>query len=312
MKGLIKMTKKLYGYAVKENVIYQWSSESGACEVCKEMDGKLFESTDEIPDRPHPNCKCHIEILEKESDEINKDPIEAHRKKIKDTKRNELELAKLLGDTKSLEEEIDEYIRQVNKQEKELNKLENSIDINKLEFQDQQKVKDVKEQINSAKYKAEKTKQHVNLIKNKVDNVQYSNDMTSAIDKLYYYYEYAKAYSDSLVIAYYKNKKEIDKVKENMVKIAERNVIKYANKERSLALGAAYLKLYNMPESYELFKIALGVDNYNEKYVNKNGKLYSNIKNLNNEQKIKDIQTRIQEEKFKGKEKMKMIVKFLF
>ena len=67
-----------------------------------------------------------------------------------------------------------------------------------------------------------------------------------------------------------------------------------------------------MPESYELFKIALGVDNYNEKYVNKNGKLYSNIKNLNNEQKIKDIQTRIQEEKFKGKEKMKMIVKFLF
>ena len=67
MKGLIKMTKKLYGYAVKENVIYQWSSESGACEVCKEMDGKLFESADEIPDRPHPNCKCHIEILEKES-----------------------------------------------------------------------------------------------------------------------------------------------------------------------------------------------------------------------------------------------------
>ena len=75
------------------------------------MDGKLFESTDEIPDRPHPNCKCHIEILEKESDETNKDPIDAHRKKIKDRKRNELVLAKLLGDTKSLEEEIDEYIR---------------------------------------------------------------------------------------------------------------------------------------------------------------------------------------------------------
>ena len=46
-----------------------------------------------------------------QSDETNKDPIDAHRKKIKDRKRNELVLAKLLGDTKSLEEEIDEYIR---------------------------------------------------------------------------------------------------------------------------------------------------------------------------------------------------------
>ena len=141
------MGKKLYGYISKENIEYEWKTEPDACEVCQRLDGTIYDSANDIPDRPHPNCKCHIEILEKESDEAVFDPIEAHRKVIKDRKRNELELAKLLGDAKSLEQEIDEYIRRINEQDREVEKLESTIDTSKLEPKDKQKLSDLKENI---------------------------------------------------------------------------------------------------------------------------------------------------------------------
>lgn len=272
MKGLIKMTKKLYGYAVKENVIYQWSSESGACEVCKEMDGKLFESADEIPDRPHPNCKCHIEILEKESDEINKDPIEAHREKLKERKRNELELAKLLGDTKSLEEEIEEYIKQVNKQEKEINKFEDVIDINKLESKDRQKLKEVKEQINSAKYKAVKTKGEVFNLKIEIVEISHTDNILNILDKLYYRFQILKRQT-------------------------EEYIANDADKWLIDVLGFIFSKWQNLPDAFELYKIASpNLDFSTQNYIEKNGKLYEKISDLNSEQLEKDIHSRLKKE----------------
>lgn len=50
------MGKKLYGHVTKENVEYEWKTEPGACEVCQGMNGKIYESANDIPDRPHPNC----------------------------------------------------------------------------------------------------------------------------------------------------------------------------------------------------------------------------------------------------------------
>ena len=96
------MTKKLYGYVSKENLEYQWKSEPTACEVCKSMNGKIYQSANDIPDRPHPNCKCWIDVLEKEPDEPITDPIKNYQEQLKDKKIDELELAKLLGDVKSL------------------------------------------------------------------------------------------------------------------------------------------------------------------------------------------------------------------
>lgn len=48
------------------NVKYIWHSEYGehTCNECLELDGKEFDMFDEIPERPHPNCKCYIEIVE--------------------------------------------------------------------------------------------------------------------------------------------------------------------------------------------------------------------------------------------------------
>lgn len=43
------------------NTVYIWHSSKDACEKCQSLDGQEFNSIDEIPDRPHPNCKCTIE-----------------------------------------------------------------------------------------------------------------------------------------------------------------------------------------------------------------------------------------------------------
>lgn len=45
---------------------YIWHSENGehTCEVCKSLDGKVFDFYDEVPERPHPNCRCTVEVVD--------------------------------------------------------------------------------------------------------------------------------------------------------------------------------------------------------------------------------------------------------
>ena len=48
------------------NYNYIWKSEnsSNTCEVCRALNGREFDFYDEVPQRPHPNCKCKVGILE--------------------------------------------------------------------------------------------------------------------------------------------------------------------------------------------------------------------------------------------------------
>lgn len=48
------------------NPRFIWHSENGehTCEVCKSLDGKVFDYYDEVPERPHPNCKYYVEVIE--------------------------------------------------------------------------------------------------------------------------------------------------------------------------------------------------------------------------------------------------------
>ena len=260
------MSKRLYGRVTKENVEYEWKSEPGACEICKAMDGTIYQSANDIPDRPHPNCKCWIDVLEKEKD--TKDPIELHREKIKDRKRNELEVSKLLGDAKSLEEEIDEYVRQINEREKELNNLEEIIEIEELEPKYGHKVKNVQEQINYAKYKADKAKQEVNTLKIQIENTLYVQDKISGL------------------------KVELDKLRKKIDDLA----VKLADNWSVQLYGDWHAFVYNMPEANNFFKIAIDKKNYNSEYVQKNGKLYYSIDDLHNENLSKSIRSRISKE----------------
>ena len=41
---------------------YIWHTEDGACEKCQALNGLTFKNTDEIPNKPHPNCRCWVEV----------------------------------------------------------------------------------------------------------------------------------------------------------------------------------------------------------------------------------------------------------
>ena len=45
---------------------YVWHADNNedTCDICKSLDGTEFDFYDEVPQRPHPNCKCTVEILE--------------------------------------------------------------------------------------------------------------------------------------------------------------------------------------------------------------------------------------------------------
>lgn len=55
---------------------YVWHSENGenTCEKCRELDGKVYEIGEEVPERPHPNCRCTVEIVEGEIETDGEEP----------------------------------------------------------------------------------------------------------------------------------------------------------------------------------------------------------------------------------------------
>lgn len=57
----------LKGYI--SNAKYVWHASGDSCEACQGLDGTEYDSVDDIPDKPHPNCNCYIEAVEDEDDE---------------------------------------------------------------------------------------------------------------------------------------------------------------------------------------------------------------------------------------------------
>ena len=53
------------------NTVFIWHSEfdEHTCEDCASLDGTQYTLEDDIPDSPHPNCKCYIEIVEFDGEE---------------------------------------------------------------------------------------------------------------------------------------------------------------------------------------------------------------------------------------------------
>jgi hypothetical protein len=247
------MNKKLSGYVSKENLEYQWKSEPTACEVWKSMNGKIYKSANDIPDRPHPNCKCWIDVLEKEPQQTITDPIKNYQEKLKDKKRDELELAKLLGDVKSLEEEIEEYIRQSEEQENEIAKFEQEFDIETLEEKDKQKLSDLKEQIDYAQYKGQKAKTDIQNLKTEIQN--------------------AKGTIEEIT----KFEFEIRKINSNIQQLSR------ATLNKIIEIIDVFTKLN---ESADLWKLSSSKFKEGLEYIKNNGELLTNI------DKINDMQTR--------------------
>lgn len=81
---------------------YIWHSSNDSCEECTALDGNEYEYEGDIPDPPHPNCKCYVETIENEEDE-NKEPCDC----LDDL---EDDVDELIGDSESLKDEIESAI----------------------------------------------------------------------------------------------------------------------------------------------------------------------------------------------------------
>lgn len=91
---------------------YVWRANTNACEKCQGLDGTEFNSADEIPDPPHPNCKCYIDIIEEDengkNDKQQKEPQEPC-----DCLNLLDELSEIVSHIDSLREEIQQSISNV-------------------------------------------------------------------------------------------------------------------------------------------------------------------------------------------------------
>ena len=48
----------LKGYITNDRFV--WKANKDACKKCTSMDNKMFVNKNDIPQKPHPNCKCRI------------------------------------------------------------------------------------------------------------------------------------------------------------------------------------------------------------------------------------------------------------
>ena len=60
------------------NYIYRWDTNAGACDSCQELNNTIYNSENYIPEKPHPNCKCSVEMIEDNTNNNPSDDIEYH------------------------------------------------------------------------------------------------------------------------------------------------------------------------------------------------------------------------------------------
>ena len=101
------------------------------CEKCQTLNGVTFKNIDEIPDKPHPNCRCWVEVINgngsgNESGAGNPNPNEPPEDdELCDCWKFFDEIEEIIGDAKSLEDEIEHGIENIIKKSQE--NLVNSI-----------------------------------------------------------------------------------------------------------------------------------------------------------------------------------------
>ena len=82
---------------------YTWVTEPGACEKCKALDGTTYKTADDVPDKPHPNCKCHVRVRKTRITAT--DPLERLREERKQQQNAQIEQERQEGQVKILKDE---------------------------------------------------------------------------------------------------------------------------------------------------------------------------------------------------------------
>lgn len=278
----------LYGYVSNTNIEYEWKSEPGACEICQGMDGTIYDSANNIPDRPHPNCKCWIDVQEEEPDEPISDPLEARRDSWKDEKRAKLNIDELLGRISSMKEDITGFIQKVSNEISKLSDFEQFSKLKNLGENLKSEISKAKEELDFSKYKGETLQGETDKLEDEALVLQEKIEMR------------AEAIEDS--------QQEIKRLEAEQRTIGQRIddlAVSIANKERANKAAPIIAKWIKSPNAYELYAVGSPGYKNNPKYVQKNGELHNSIGELQNTNLERDIKARVKAET--GKEDCKVL-----
>lgn len=245
-------------------VVYKWVTEPNACEKCRAMNGITYYALEDIPEKPHPNCKCKIDIDTRSASQTFYVNAGVYEDKTKE------EINKMKSEIEKLEHKAEEHLKEIENQEKMIKDIENKIDINTLPQEEKKQFDEVKRKI--VNYKE-------TILNIKKQNSIFLKIVKDVIAMKNYYKRPVHEYIKSL----YKDCKYR----------IEQYLIHNAPKYQIDIIGNIFAKIANLPEAWQAYKIASINYQGNTKYIEKNAFVYDNIKNINNPKLEKEIHDRL-------------------
>ena len=248
-------------------VVYKWVAEPNACDRCRSLNGMTYYSPDDIPEKPHPNCKCRLEITTQNASQTFYVNASVYEDKTQATRD---EINKMKVEIEKLEQKAEENLKEVEKQEKLIKDIENKIDVNTLPPEEKRQFDEVKRATIAHKENILKIKKQNNIFFNIIDDVittknYYKRSIQDGIKSLFKDCQYK----------------------------AEQYLIHKAPKYQIDILGHLYSIKTDMPEAWQAYKIASINYKNNTEYLQKNANVYDTIKNINDEKLEKEIQERL-------------------
>lgn len=273
---MVSEIEKLNGYRIMgelklydANLIeleYVWVSEPHACMRCAALNGKVFKSLEDVPPRPHPNCKCKLELKTKVKVESTGTEKQANFLVDKNFLKLYEECKVIYAKAKLMYDYYYAMLQSSNEQKHTYKRYVNLIDTKIL----------TKEEQDELKYLENKISLNINSTKQTLKNLSYVINNILNFGKSGYFSEIQKA---------------ISLVKDDII-------VFNSTKTNSLKIGKDFSNAYNLPDSFNLFKIA--VKDNSVTYVKKNGYLYSSLNDLSSDFDKKDIKNRVNLESSKG------------
>ena len=253
-------------------VVYKWVAEPNACDRCRSMNGMTYYSLDDIPEKPHPNCKCRLEANTQSASQTFYVNASVYEDKTQETKE---EIYKMKTEIEKLDQKAQENLKEVEKQEKLIKEIENKIDVNTLPPEEKRQFDEAKSGIDKLKYEITTD---CKILKN-LKTLLYSsvskrkNDIMVILPKIQ-----ASLYDSALLI--------------NRYNFFTNKIIKMIFN----LIGKKHITKHNMLEAYNLYKIASPEFKYNKEYVEQNGYMFGSIKDFPDNKIQVDIRKVLKEE----------------
>ena len=267
----------------KNELQYIWISEPGACDKCKSLDGKIYDSAEDIPPKPHPNCKCHVKPIEKKKNIT--DPIEKYRANSRKENQTKIELEKLEGDIKCLLDETNAAEEVINNQLEQINKIVEDENFKNLSDSDKNAIEKYKFDIRIEKNEISQIKEKANSIISALKELKnFSiNTINNIADK-------KDALANKLKQLDTKLYRIVDEIayRTNIISILRRIVFAEVINPRN-----SFIK---EPDATALWNIAATKDFQNNNYINENGKVIDTINDIQNPQMQEHISKKVKQQ----------------